>query len=103
MSILLHWRNKTSPNNKGQGALDTDKKSHIMKHLLGNKTCKSLCDEGCFQVTDYASSLFRLKVKEALHIDWLKPDLNNQKVHVRGTRVLHFSTFTHYLLSLSYY
>ena len=30
--------------------LITDKKSHIMKHLLENKTCKSLCDEGCFQV-----------------------------------------------------
>ena len=32
--------------------LVNDKKSHIMKHLLGNKTCKSLCEEGCFQVTD---------------------------------------------------
>ena len=49
--------------------LVTDKKSHIMKHLLGNKTCKSLCDEGCFQVIDYASTPFRLKVKEALHIN----------------------------------
>ena len=29
----------------------TDKKSHIMKHLPENKTCKSLCDKGCFQVT----------------------------------------------------
>ena len=44
--------------------LVTDKKSHIMKHLLENKTCKSLYDEGCFQVTDYASSPFRLKAKE---------------------------------------
>ena len=33
-----------------------------MKHLLENKTCKSLCDKGCFQVIDYASSTFRLKV-----------------------------------------
>ena len=48
--------------------LVTDKKSHIMKPLLENKTCKSLCDERCFQVIDYASSPFRLKVKEALHI-----------------------------------
>ena len=28
--------------------LVTDKKSYIMKHLLENKTCKSLCDEGYF-------------------------------------------------------
>ena len=55
----------------------TDKKSHVMKHLLENKTCKNLCDEGWFQVIDYASS--SLKVKEALHISWLKPDLNKQK------------------------
>ena len=45
--------------------LVTDKKSHIMKQLLENKTCKSLCDEVCFQVIDYASTTFRLKVKEA--------------------------------------
>ena len=45
--------------------LVTDKKSHIMKHLLEKKTCKSLCDEGCFQVIDYASTPFRLRVKEA--------------------------------------
>ena len=49
--------------------LVTDKKSHIMKHVLDNKICKCLCDEDCFQVIDYASSLFRLKVKEALHIN----------------------------------
>ena len=65
--------------------LITDKKSYIMEHLLDNKTCKSLCDEDCFQVIDCASSPFRLKVKEALHINWLKPDLNKQKEHVSIT------------------
>ena len=84
MSILLHWRNKTSPSNKGQKAF-ADKKSHRMKHLLENKTCKSLCDKGCFQVIDYPSSPFRLKVKEALRINWLNPDLNKQKEHVNVT------------------
>ena len=49
--------------------LVTAKKSHIMKHLLENKTCKNLCDEGCFQAFDYVSSPFRLKVKEALNIN----------------------------------
>ena len=56
-----------------------------MKHLLENKTCKILCDEGWFQAIDYASSPFRLKVMEALHINWLKPDLNKQKEHVSIT------------------
>ena len=65
--------------------LVTHKKSHITKHLLENKTRKSLCDEGCFQVIDYASTPLRLKVKKALHINWLKPDLNKQKEHVRIT------------------
>ena len=36
--------------------LVTDKKSHIMKHLLENKISKNLCDKSCFQVIDYASS-----------------------------------------------
>ena len=65
--------------------LVTDKKSYLMKHLMENKTCKNLCDESCFQVTDYASSSFRLKVKEALDINWLNPDLNKQKEHVSIT------------------
>ena len=56
-----------------------------MKHLLENKTCKSVCDKGCFQVIDYASTPFRLKVKGTLHINWLKPDLNKQKEHVSIT------------------
>ena len=59
--------------------------SHIMKHLLENKICRSLCDESCFQVIDYASFPFRLKVKEALHINWLKSSLNKQKEHVNIT------------------
>ena len=53
-----------------------------IKLFLNNKY---ICDKSCFQVTDYASSPFRLKVKEALHINWLKPDLNKQKEHVNIT------------------
>ena len=65
--------------------LVTDKKSRIMKHLLEKKVCKNLRDESSFEVINYASSPFRLKVKEALHINWLKPDLNKQKEHVNIT------------------
>ena len=75
MSILLHWRNKRSPSNKDQRAFGNGQEV----------THKSLCDKGCFQVIDYASSPFRLKVKEVLHINWLMPDLNKQKEYVRIT------------------
>ena len=44
-----------------------------------------VCGEGCFHVIDYASSPFRLKIKEALHINWLKPGLNKQKEHANIT------------------
>ena len=55
-----------------------------MKHLLKNKICKSLSGKG-FQVIDYASSPFKLKVKEALHIDRPKPDVNKEKESVSIT------------------
>ena len=63
--------------------LVTDKKSHIFKQLLENSACKNLCNENCCTIIDSASSSFRLKLKEALHITWLKPNLNKQKEHVR--------------------
>ena len=76
--------------------------SHIMKHLLENKTYKSLCDKGCFQVIDYASSPFRLKVKEVLQINWLKPDLNKQKEHVSITILVKLGHFTLVVLVIIY-
>ena len=50
-------------------------------------------NKGCFQAVDYASSPFRLKVKEALHINYLKPDLNKQKEHVSITNFIPTSNF----------
>ena len=61
--------------------LVTDKRPYIFKHLLENSTCKNGCDENCFAIIDSASSSFRLKLKEALHITLLKPNLNKQKEH----------------------
>ena len=65
--------------------LQTDTKSHILQHLNENPNCRDLCDESCFIIIDHASSSFRLKLKEALHIIWLKPVLNKQKNHVSIT------------------
>ena len=52
--------------------LVTDKKSHKLKHLFENPTVKSLSNESCSEVIDSTTSTFRLKVKEALHINWLQ-------------------------------
>ena len=65
--------------------LATDKNSHIFKHLIENSAWENLCDENCFTIIDSTSSYFMLKLKEALHITWLKPNLNKQKEHVRIT------------------
>ena len=65
--------------------LQTETKSHILQHLNENSNCRDLCDDSCFVIISHASSSFRLKLKEVLHITWLKPALNKQKNHVSIT------------------
>lgn len=65
--------------------LGTDKNSHIYQHLNKNDVCKNSASTDCFTIIDSASSSFRLKMKEALHITWCKPDLNKQVNHVSMT------------------
>ena len=36
----------------------------------------------CFKIIDRANSKFDLKIKEALHINWRKPNLNAQQNHL---------------------
>ena len=62
--------------------LETDRASHIFKHLEGSKECRSACFLDSFATIDQASSRFALKIKEALHILWEKPTLNAQVKHV---------------------
>ena len=62
--------------------LETDKKSNIFAHLVNNETCKALSTENCFEIIDSASTPFKLKLKEAMHIIWKKPSLNKQQKHV---------------------
>ena len=68
-----------------KGHLQIDKKSHILQHLNKNPNCRDLCHDSCFIIIDHASSSFKLKLKEALHITWLKPVLNEQKNHAKIT------------------
>ena len=49
-----------------------------MKHLDANRNCKELCNNECFEIIDSATSSYRLKLKEAMHITWEKPSLNKQ-------------------------
>ena len=56
--------------------LKTDKNSHIYKHIQSSENCKQSCDESCFPILDTASSKFSLKIKEDMHINWQKSELN---------------------------
>ena len=55
------------------------KPSSIFKHLDENKKCRDACNKSCFEFIDSDASHFRLKVKEAVHTEWLKPNLNKQQ------------------------
>ena len=61
--------------------LKKDHKSHIFKHLHSTATCFDSYNPLCFKIIDKASSKFDLKTKEALHINWRKPNLNAQQNH----------------------
>ena len=62
-----------------------DNKSHILKHLHSAATCFDSYNSLCFEIIDRAASKFGLKIKEALHINWRKPNLNAQQYHLALT------------------
>ena len=59
-----------------------DNKSHIFKHLLSTVTCFDSYNSLCFKIIDKSNSEFDLKIKEALQINWRKPNLNAQQNHL---------------------
>ena len=58
--------------------LYADKNPHIFKHLKSSSSCRDACGEGYFKVLGSASTHHSLKIKEALHIMWERPNLNKQ-------------------------
>ena len=62
--------------------LGKDKKSHIYSHLQENPQCQEKVNSDCIEIIARASSYFRLQIKEAMHINWKKPELNKQVKHV---------------------
>ena len=65
--------------------IERDNKSHSFKHLHSTATCFDSYNSLCFKLIDKANSKFGLKIKEALHIDWRKPNLNAQQNHLALT------------------
>ena len=60
-------------------------KSHIFKHPHSSETWFDSYNSLCFKIIDKANSKFDLKIKEALHINWGKPNLNAQQNHLALT------------------
>ena len=65
-----------------------DNKSHIFKYLHSNTTCFDSYNSLCFKIIDKSNSKFDLKIKETLHINWRKPNLNAQQNHLALTLLL---------------
>ena len=65
-----------------------DNKSDIFKHLHSTATCFDLYNFLSLKIIDQADSNFDLKIKEDLHINWKKPNLNAQQNHLCLTLLL---------------
>ena len=74
-----------------------DNKHHIFKHLHTTATCFDSCNPICFKVIDWANSKFDLRIKEALQINWRKPNLNAQQNHLALPLIASVSLATFFL------
>ena len=57
-------------------------KLHIFKHLHSTTTCFDSYNSHFLKIIDKANYKFDLKIKETLHINWTKPNLNVQQNHL---------------------
>ena len=62
--------------------LNSDKNSHVFKHLQSSSSCKEKCSNKCFKIIDRAPTNYSLRVKESIWIKSLKPQLNIQLENV---------------------
>ena len=74
-----HFKNRTEEHIK------KDNKTHFFKHLQSTTACFDFYNSLSFKIIDKANSKFDLKIKEALHIDWIKPNLKTQQNHLTLT------------------
>ena len=68
--------------------LSSDKSSHIFKHLLSSDLCRQSCSADCFEILDSAPTKFQLKLKEAMQLNWEKPNRDQQVHHINLTLTL---------------
>ena len=71
----------------------TDRNSHVFKHLNNSTNCKNHYTPNCFKILDSAKTTYTLKLKEAIHSQNRKPELNTQIQHIVSRR-RHFRTTT---------
>ena len=50
------------------------------KHLNGSSSCKRKCSVDCFKIVDSANSRHCRKLKEAIYISHLKPEIMHQSI-----------------------
>ena len=62
--------------------ISKDNKSHIFKHLHSTTACFDSYNSLTFKIIDKANSKFDLKIKETVHINWTKPNLNAKQNHL---------------------
>ena len=67
-----------------EGHIKKDNKSHIFSNICTTPH-HALTNSLCFKIIDKAYSKFDLKIKEALHTNWRKPNLNAQQNHLALT------------------
>ena len=60
-------------------------KSDIFKHLCSTRTCFDSYNYLHFEIIDKVNAKFDLRIKEALHKNWRKPNLNAQQNHLSLT------------------
>ncbi|XP_020906008.1 uncharacterized protein LOC110244161 [Exaiptasia diaphana] len=58
-----------------------DKSSHVYKHVHNTKCGENVNNE-CFSIIDSDNTEYKIKIKEAMHIKWLRPSLNQQVKHL---------------------
>ena len=62
-----------------------ENKSHILKNIHSTTTYVDSYNSTCFKIIDKANSKLDLKIKEVLHSNWRKPNLNVQQNHLAFT------------------
>ena len=72
-------------NTRIEEQIKKDNKSHIFKHLHSTATCFNSYHSLSLKIIDKANSKLDLKIKDTLHINWRKPNLNAQQNHLALT------------------